>query len=131
MKETANIFPKKSLFFLILLLVVGISSATTYAVAAILGKTVMTWPILAGWLGIILFLDGLLLLFLRRNWSLLNLTGKAGAFLWGSVSVWFWSFAVFYFYLNVNADSLQLAWTAFIYFWEVALIGGSYVLISL
>ena len=118
----------RNLVFLLILLSLGIFSATFYALASIKDKVPMNWLIFFGWLGFLFTLNLILVLFMRRNWSLLGLGKKVGTILWGGMSMWYWSFAVFYFFLNMNVDLLQLKWTALIYFWEVSVVGSLFLL---
>jgi len=122
---------RTTLFFALSLLLLGIFSATGYAVFSIWGNLPMSWFILFGWLGMLVLLDLWPISILIRSWSSLSFTLRIATILWTGISVWYWSLAPFYFFLTTNVDMLQLKWAALIYFWEVPVVGGIFVLVSL
>lgn len=84
----------------------------------------VTWGEFASWLVLLTVANGLLALTVRRAWSRLRLRSQALAVVWLSVSLWYWTVAPLFFFLSMNVDGHQLAWTAFAFLWEVPVIGG-------
>lgn len=101
-----------------------ITLAAAYSAAALLGSAAMSWPIFAGWLGLLVTVNAVLAFALWRGWRSLSLASQVLGMLWLIVSGWYWTVAPLFFFLVMNIDGRQLAWTSFAFIWEVPAIGG-------
>lgn len=101
-----------------------ITLAAAYSVAALLGVAAMSWPIFAGWLGLLLAVNVVLAFALWRSWRKLALRNQVLGLLWLLVSGWYWTTAPLFFFLVMNIEGRQVAWTSFAFIWEVPAIGG-------
>lgn len=119
---------KSSTFLAGLILAVGsILIASIYSILAIIGWVDMSWLIFFSWLVLLIGANSLgLFLFLKARQSSLRL--KTVLILWATLILWYWLFAPFFYYLNMNVDLFQIRWVAFAYFWEVPIIGGFFIL---
>lgn len=104
--------------------------AGTFAVLAILGVTAVSWPIFFLWLGLLVLANLWWLFYYWRGRTYFSEWSQVTVLLWAGISLWFWTAAPFYYFLTMNLNELQLAWTAFAFFWEVPIVGGLFVMIS-
>lgn len=51
--------------------------------------------------------------------------------LWSGIVVWYWIFAPIFYLFTMNLDPQQIAITGFAFAWEVPIIGGLFILVSL
>lgn len=105
--------------------------ASIYSIAALLGKVPMSWFIFFGLLGGLISLNAWLVYAFFRNRHLFGLHAKVLIILWGSIVVWYWSFAPIYYFFTMNLDRLQLKWVVFAFLWEVPIIGGLFILVCM
>ena len=112
-------------------MMLGIVAALGYVILSLLEEVPMSWSIFFGWLALLAILDILLIyLFTQRGWEF-SFRARAVMRLWGGITLWFWLFAPFFFYLGTNVNSLQLKWTALTFLWEVPVLGGLFMLVCL
>lgn len=101
-----------------------LTAATVYAAASALGFVSITHSLYFTILSVLTLANALLLFAVWRKRKEFGPLTHIGFILWGGTGVWYWTFAAFYYVLNMNLSQAQLAWTSFAFLWEVPVIGG-------
>lgn len=117
----------KLVSFFIFWVALATLSASAYSILSVLGIVPMSWLIFFYWLGTLVFLNLGLILSFWRSRDHFPISRQLAMILWGGVSIWYWSFAPLYFFLNINVDLLQLKWTVLEFLWEVPVVGLLFV----
>lgn len=105
-------------------LVVLTSLAAVSLFRVLLGTVTLTWWGFAAWLVLLTAANLALALAVQRRWKDLSLRAQVLAILWLALSLWYWTVAPLFFFLSMNVNAQQLAWTTFAFVWEVPVIGG-------
>ena len=101
-----------------------------YTVFALAGAAPMTGPIFLAWLAWLQVVHAIVGAMLWRRREQLPSRLRAIVISWAGLAIWYWLAAPVYFLLTMNVDALQLAWTAFAFFWEVPVVGGAFLLVT-
>jgi len=123
-------FQKRLLIFGIATIMVEIL-ATVYSFLGLYEMVPITIPIFIVMLLILLFVNFLMLVLVGRNIDKVGVRSVIVFIIWLGLVVGFWIFAPIYYLISMNFDALQFKWVVFSFIWEVPLVGGVFMLLSL
>lgn len=123
-------FQKRLLIFGIATIMVEIL-ATIYSFLGLYEMVPITIPIFIAMLLILLFVNFLMLVLVGRNIDKVGVRSVIVFIIWLGLVVGFWIFAPIYYLISMNFDALQFKWVVFSFIWEVPLVGGVFMLLSL
>lgn len=124
MKNNTFIFSLSTSLLAILL-------SSCYAILSIIGRVPMSWTIFFSMLGILILFQLPLFRFFFRHRNELGLQRQIILILWLSIVLCYWLIGPVIYFLSMNVNEDQLRWDAFAYSWEVPVIGGLYILLTL
>lgn len=79
----------------------------------------------------ILLTNLLFFIFVYRNWAKIGIRLRILYTLWSSIVLWYWIFSPVFFIISTNFTQAQLKAAFFNYFWEVPVVGGFFIIVSL
>lgn len=106
-------------------------AAGQFFVFSLLAERLVSSPVFFAWFWVLTLSNILLLLQCWKHRNALSFGAQAFAILWGGVAIWYWFFAPVYYFFTVNLDALQRTLVGFLYVWELVVVGGIFIALSL
>jgi signal transduction histidine kinase/CheY-like chemotaxis protein/HAMP domain-containing protein len=119
-----------SLIATVTLVAASVLVPSLYTLLSLWDAVPMTVTICVAWLVWLQVVHAVAAVVLWRRRHCLSARAKAAFLYWGGLAFWYWLPAPIYYLLTMNVDALQLKWTAFAFFWEVPVLGTTFVLIA-